>query len=435
MLDFTHDPTARSWVASANDPTTHFPLQNLPWGVADGRVVVAIGAHILDVRGALEAQLLPSIDCQIQQALRASRLNELLALGREPLRQLRHALFRMLQAGSPAESELKRHLKDQAEAALQLPVTVGDYTDFFTCFNHAYNCGTIFRREQPVSRNFRSMPIAYHGRASSVVVSGTSVVRPHGQFRDPGDAQTIRFGPSQRLDFELELGAIIGRGNSLGTPIHVDQAEEHIAGLCLLNDWSARDIQSWEAQPLGPFQAKNFMSSISPWIVTLDALEPYRVPAMPRRADDPPLQAYLAGRTPSGPTTFALHTEARLFTADMRRRGASPALLSQALFSRDGDWTFSQMVAHHTINGCNLSPGDLLGSGTISGPQRGEEGCLLELTRDGTEPVHLGSNECRAFLEEGDQVHLSAWCAREGYPIIGLGVCVGEVQPAIKLEL
>lgn len=434
-LDFTHEPAARSWVASANAPESDFPLQNLPLGVANGRILIAIGDQALDVPGALDAGLLAALPSLVVEALRRPRLNELFGLGRPALQQVRHAAFRLLAAGSPSQAHANMHLRPRAELPLQLPASIGGYSDFFTCFNHAYNCGTLFKREQPVSPNFRSLPIAYHGRASSIVVSGTPVRRPNGQARDPKDDRSIRFGPTQRLDYEFELGALIGQGNLLGEPIPVDRAEQHLAGLCLLNDWSARDIQAWEAQPLGPFLGKNFMSSVSPWVVTLDALEPYRVQAMPRRHDDPPLLKYLAGSSADGPTTFELHTEVRLSTKETRERGEAPKLLSRALFSRDGDWTFAQMVAHHTVNGCNLSPGDLLGSGTISGPERGSEGCLLELTRGGSEPVRLGANESRTFLQDGDQVSLSAWCGRPGLPRIGFGSCIGEVMPALDLGL
>jgi fumarylacetoacetase len=434
-LDFTHEPAARSWVTSANARESDFPLQSLPLGVAGGRILIAIGDRAFDVQGALDAGLLPDLPGKVQNALHAPRLNALFGLGRPALQEVRHAAFRLLAAGSSEEADARKHLRFRAELQLQLPASIGGYSDFFTCFNHAYNCGTLFKREQPVSPNFRSLPIAYHGRASSIVVSGTPVRRPNGQSRDPKDDRSIRFGPTQRLDYEFELGAIVGQGNPLGEPIPVDCAEQHLAGLCLLNDWSARDVQAWEAQPLGPFLAKNFMSSVSPWIVTMDALEPYRVPAMPRRPDDPPLLKYLAGSSADGPTTYEIHTEVRLSTKEMRARGETPKLLSSALFSRDGDWTFAQMVAHHTVNGCNLSPGDLLGSGTISGPARGSEGCLLELTRGGSEPVHLRGHESRTFLEDGDQVSLSAWCARPGLPRIGFGNCIGEVAPAHELGL
>lgn len=433
-LDFTHNPSARSWVSSANEDGSHFPLQNLPLGVADSRIVVAIGDQALDVRGALAATgLLAGLSTEVQVALESPRLNVLLSLGRGALRAVRHAVFNVLKADSPAKAVAQTFLSAQSQLVLQLPCAIGSYTDFFTCYNHAYNCGTFVKRDQPVPPNFWSLPIAYHGRASSIVVSGTPVVRPNGQWRDErGDA--VRFGPSQRLDFEFELGAVIGKGNQLTHPVPVDEAEQHIAGLCLLNDWSARDVQAWEAQPLGPFLSKNFTSSVSPWIVTLDALEPYRVAALERREGSPTLHTYLAGSSESGLTTYEIHTEVRLSTPLMREHGYAPALLSTALFSRDGGWTFSQMVAHHTIGGCNLSPGDLLGSGTISGPGRGEEGCLLELTRAGSEPAQLPGGESRSFLQDGDEIYLSAWCSRPGLPRIGFGTCVGEIMPARKLE-
>ena len=430
MLDFTHDPSARSWVEAANTPDTDFPIQNLPLGVSDGQIVIAIGDQALNLQAALDAGLLPDLPAQLQAALRTPRLNGLFSLGRPAIRQLRHAAFKLLKTGDQITQAASACLIPQEQFRLQLPCDIGGYSDFFTSFNHAYNCGVIFRRDQPVQPNFHSMPIAYHGRASSIVVSGTPVVRPHGQSRVDASSPRSRFGPSQRMDFEMELGAVIGKGNALGSTIPVDDAEAHIAGLCLLNDWSARDVQSWEAQPLGPFLAKNFMSTVSPWVVTLDALEPYRAPAAPRRAEMPPVHEYLAGSSLREPSTYEIHTEVRISTPAMRKRAEPPMPLSRALFSRDSVWTFSQMVAHHTVNGCNLVTGDLLGSGTISGPEPGSEGCLLELTRAGEVPVQLASGEARSFLEDGDEVSLTAWCARPGLPRIGLGTCIGRIMPA-----
>lgn len=318
----------------------------------------------------------------------------------------------------------------QADAQFGLPAVIGDYTDFLTSYHHAHNVGTLFRPDAPVLPNFSSLPIAYHGRSSSIEVSGAPVYRPNGQYRATHHGTDIVFGPSRRLDLEMELGAFIGRGNARGHPIAVDEAGEHLAGLCLLNDWSARDIQAWESQPLGPLLGKNFVSTISPWVVSPLALAPYRTAPAPRRPQDAPLQPYLRYAGDTSLAALEIHVEVRLGTARMRARGLPPRTVSTALFSRDCDWTFDQMIAHHTINGCNLRPGDLLGSGTISGPDAGTEGSLLELTHGGKRPLDLGEGETRTFLEDGDEVVLTAYCERPGLPRIGFGECRGVVQPA-----
>jgi fumarylacetoacetase len=309
-----------------------------------------------------------------------------------------------------------------------LPAEIGDYTDFYASIHHATNVGSMFRPDNPLLPNYKWIPIGYHGRASSIVASGTHVQRPVGQTRDGNDGPPT-FGPSRRLDYELEVGAFVGRGNSLGTPVAVDDAEEHLFGLCLVNDWSARDIQAWEYQPLGPFLAKSFATTISPWIVTLDALAPFRAPLAARPADDPQPLPYLTSPRVSDAGAFDIALEVYLSTARMRDAGERPFCVSAGRFT-DMYWTVSQLLAHHTSNGCNLRPGDLLASGTVSGPTKESRGCLLERAWRGTEPIALPSGETRAFLQDGDEVTLRGSCERPGRRRIGFGECVGRLVPA-----
>ena len=323
-------------------------------------------------------------------------------------KDLRRELSKTLRKGS-----LKRELIAQAECEMLLPANIGDYTDFYASIHHAMNVGRLFRPDNPLLPNYRHLPIAYHGRSSSIVVSGTAVRRPLGQLGEG------RFGATKELDYELELGAFMGPGNRLGEPIPVDQAEQHIAGVCLLNDWSARDIQRWEYQPLGPFLGKNFATSISPWVVTLEALEPFRVPVTDHEL---PILPYLQD---SNASAFDIVLEVWLRSATM----TEPALISRASF-KDLYWTLAQMVTHHTSNGCPLRAGDLIGSGTVSGPQKENRGCLLEQTSKGSEPLALRNGETRVFLEDGDEVTLRGYCDREGFAPIGLGACDGAVVPA-----
>jgi fumarylacetoacetase len=305
-------------------------------------------------------------------------------------------------------------------------VQIGDYSDFLSSFHHAYNVGMMLRPDEPVLPNFHTIPIAYHGRSSSIMVSDQPVYRPNGVQRVAHGSNETRFGPTRRLDLEVELGAFIGSGNLHGVPISVDDASEQVVGLCVLNDWSARDIQSWETQPLGPFLGKNFASTIAPWVVCTDALEAYKVPAVKRRDDLPPLQSYL--QTSGEGWTYEIYLETFLSTEKMREHGLPAVRISKSLFSRDSIWTFAQMVAHHTVNGCNLRPGDLLGSGTLSGPDVGSEGCMLELTRAGTKPLSLPSGESRSFIEDGDEVSITAFCERPGLPRIGFGRCIARIK-------
>jgi fumarylacetoacetase len=398
MTDHTHDPALRSWVESANQPGCDFPIQNLPLGVfqapgeARPRLGVAIGDSILD----------------IGSWLAGDTLNGFFALPATQRRDLRHELCRALEAGTKP-----RPLVRQADCSMQLPAVVGDYTDFYASIDHATNVGRMFRPDNPLLPNYKHVPIAYHGRSSSLIVSGTPVRRPCGQLGEG------KFGPTRELDYEVELGAFLGPGNVLGQPIPVGQALDHVAGVCLLNDWSARDVQRWEYQPLGPFLAKNFATSLSPWVVTTEALAPFRTGA---RAHDVPVLPYLHE---DGPGAFDITVEAWLRTRAM----AEPIRLSRAQF-KDMYWTLGQMVAHHTSNGCPIRPGDVIGSGTVSGPQTDNRGCLLELTWKGAEPVRLPNGEQRTFLEDGDELTLTGSCEREGFTRIGLGSCRGVVAPA-----
>ncbi|MES2522387.1 MAG: fumarylacetoacetase [Gemmatimonadota bacterium] len=433
--DPTTDPSLQSWLPSANAPGADFPVQNLPFGVfrragsrETPRVGVAIGDAILDIPACLAAGLLK--DEAAHEGARAcsnTSLNALMALGTAPRRALRAALSALLAESAPAhQRQTAEHaLVLQQEAELFLPATIGDYTDFYASVHHATNVGVLFRPDQPLMPNYKWVPIGYHGRASSIVLSGTDVRRPQGQRKGPDDvAPTV--GPSRSLDYELELGAFVSTGNPLGSTIPLGEANEHMFGLCLLNDWSARDIQAWEYQPLGPFLAKNFASSISPWVVTMEALAPFRVPLAPRADGDPAPLPYLddAGDREGG--GFDITLEVSLQTARMRESGEPPARLSHAN-ARDLYWTMAQMLAHHASSGCNLRPGDLLGSGTISGPQPENRGCLLELTRRGAEPFTLPNGETRKFLEDGDEVVFTAYAERAGATRIGFGECRGRI--------
>jgi fumarylacetoacetase len=408
----------KSWVDSANY-NTDFPLENLPFGVfRAGRRVhigVAIGDRILDLANCFEEGLVA------EEAIAAETLNPLMAKGREAARAVRARVQELLTNGAADRQRTAKHLVARRDAEMLLPCTIGDYSDFYASIHHATNVGSMFRPDNPLLPNYKHIPIGYHGRASSIIISGTSLRRPSGQTRDD-EAQDPSFGPSRRLDYETEVGVFIGRGNELGTTIAIDDAESHVFGMCLLNDWSARDIQSWEYQPLGPFLAKSFATTISPWIVTLDALEPFRVSAFPHPEGDPQILPYLAQ---SGDGGFDINVEVWLRSTKM----TEPVRLSSGNL-RDMYWTTAQLVTHHASNGCNLRPGDLLASGTVSGPTKESRGCLLELTWRGSEPITLPSGETRRFLEDGDEVVLHAYCEREGLRV-GFGECRGTVLPAL----
>jgi fumarylacetoacetase len=437
-LNETHDPALRSWVDSANGAGASFPIQNLPWTVfrrkelnQPFRCGVGIGDQVLDMSRALtwltadDMHEYPVLEYAVK-SLSGSTLNEFMGLGRIAWSSLRLWLSRALRFGSPLQSELRQHLVPQNAALHSVPAAIGDYTDFYTSIHHAMAVGKLMRPDNPLLPNYKWIPIGYHGRSSSIIISGKAFHRPTGQ-RPPGGSLRPTVGPSQRLDYELELGLFIGKGSSLGEPIPVAEAEAHIFGLCLLNDWSARDLQGWEYQPLGPFLGKNFATTISPWIVTLDALEPFRTDWHRDASDSQPLE-YLRHALDLTRGALDIQLEAWIETAKMRAAEEPPVRLSRSNF-RDSYWNIAQLVAHHTINGCNLRSGDLLGTGTQSGPKPEEAGSLLELTAGGKTAIQLANGEKRYFLEDGDRVILRGHCDRAGYARIGFGEACGIVIP------
>ena len=436
-INATHDPSLKSWVGSANRADTDFPLQNLPFGIfrRSGREEpwrggVAIGDQVLDL-GAVELRGLASgVAAKALAACGEPTLNSYIRLGREAWSALRAFLSQVLRADSPHGVQLRSALVPQREAEYALPVRIGDYTDFYASIHHATAVGRLFRPENPLLPNYKWVPIGYHGRASSIRVSGQRIQRPVGQLMPKG-APCPSVGPTRSLDYELEVGIFIGAGNELGSRVPLAAAEEHVFGLCLLNDWSARDIQAWEYQPLGPFLAKNFATTLSPWIVTLEALAPFRAP-WTRPADDPQPLPYLDGAELRSAGAIDLQLEVWLETERMRAQGEPPERLSHSSL-RDCYWSVSQLVAHHTVNGCNLEPGDLLGSGTQSGPGPGEAGSLLELSAGGKQPITLRSGETRTFLADGDRVIFRGRCERAGFVRIGFGEVAGLVLPATPL--
>jgi fumarylacetoacetase len=435
-VDETIGPGLRSWVDSAQAIDTDFPIQNLPLGCfrADNglaRPGIAIGRKILDVAassalGLLAAEIRPLIETCIAEG----SLNALLAAGNPALTTLRGAASRLLRDDTPEGADARKRadhvLVDADRVSLVLPVRIGDYSDFYASIDHASNVGSMFRPDNALLPNYKWVPIGYHGRASSIVPSGTTVSRPSGQTRDDAGAPPV-FGPSRRLDYELEVGAIIGKPNRLGEPIAMSDADSHLAGLCLVNDWSARDIQTWEYQPLGPFLAKSFATTISPWIVTLDALMPFRVAVPPRAEGDPLPLPYLTDAEDARRGAFDIQLEVSISTRRMRDEGLAPHRISHGNFT-SMYWTVGQLITHHASNGCNLRPGDMLASGTVSGPAKESRGCLLERTWRGTEPLALPSGESRRFLEDGDEVIMRGWCERAGYRRIGFGECRGTVS-------
>lgn len=434
QLDETHDRALRSWVTAANEPDTDFPIQNLPFGVFRRRgsktspsVGVAIGDQVLSLTACARANLITGESGGIARLAVDDSLNRLMAQGHELARALRRTLVDILAEGNTAASRRAAEITvPMADVELLIPVRIGDYSDFYASIHHATNVGSMFRPDNPLLPNYKYVPIGYHGRASSIVVSGTSIRRPLGQTRDDSNAPPA-YGPSRRLDYELELGAYIGVGNPLGEPIPIASAQQHVWGVSLVNDWSARDIQSWEYQPLGPFLSKNFATSVSPWIVTLDALAPFRVPAAPRPPGDPQPLPYLTHASEQARGAIDLLLEVWLRSATMRERGLAPMPVSRGRFA-EMYWTIGQLVTHHTSNGCNLQPGDLLASGTVSGAAPESRGCLLERAWRGTEPLELPTGERRAFLEDGDEVIMRGFTQRDGYRRIGLGECTGVVN-------
>ena len=423
MTDRSNDPALISWCESAQG--SDFPIQSLPLGIFSvgerrRQAGIAIGDYVLDLSGIADL-----LDEDWREDLSQPVLNGWLARGGQAQRALRERLQELL-ADEKYRDEVEPQLVGQSEVRFHLPCFVGDYTDFYVGIHHATNVGKQFRPDNPLLPNYKYVPIGYHGRASSVRASREPVIRPNGQRKAP-DAEAPEYGPSRRLDYELELGIWIGEGNELGSPIPIGEAAGHIAGYCLLNDWSARDIQAWEYQPLGPFLAKNFLTSVSPWIVTPQALEPFRKAMPPRPAGDPRPLPYLddAGDRESGGLSIQL--EVTLTTEKMRASGLAPHILSRGSADAAMYWSAAQIVAHHSSNGCNLQPGDLIGTGTLSTDSAGGLGSLLEISHGGKQPVQLPSGETRSFLDDGDEVTMKAWCQGEGAVRIGFGDCVGRV--------
>ncbi len=439
VVDASHRPELTSWVPSAQSPNTDFPVQNLPLGLFRAasraeRPGIAIGDQILDLVAAAEQGLLgDDLAALVHECVVAGSLNALLSEGRPALSALRAQAAALLNAETPqgarASSAHEMLLVPMRDAELLLPARVGDYTDFYASIHHATNVGSMFRPDNALLPNYKWVPIGYHGRASSIVPTGTAVRRPHGQTRDDAN-HPPSFGPTRRLDYELEVGAVIAGGTHLGQPVALRQAERYVAGLCLVNDWSARDIQAWEYQPLGPFLAKNFATTVSPWLVTLDALAPFRVAASTRPDGDPAPLPYLFDEGNERAGGFAITLEVLLASSRMHEQHMDPMRVSIGSFS-SMYWTLAQLLTHHTSNGCNLEPGDLIASGTVSGASKESRGCLLERAWRGTEPLTLPTGESRRFLEDGDEVTLRGWCERDGYRRIGFGECRGVILPAL----
>jgi fumarylacetoacetase len=415
-LDATHDAATQSWVESANAADTDFPIQNLPFGrfrhnrLEPWQIGVAIGDRVLDLHAT------GLIDHNDMARLMAAPVAE--------RRALRLALWEGLRAGSALQKVWTDALLRQTEVELGLPCEVGDYTDFYTGIHHATTVGKLFRPDNPLLPNYKWVPIGYHGRASSIGASGQQFHRPRGQTLKPG-AAVPDFGPTARLDYELEIAAWVGMDNALGAPVSIAEAEDHLFGLTLLNDWSARDVQAWEYQPLGPFLAKNFATTVSPWLVTMEALAPFRA-AFTRSADDPQPLAYLDSAPNRSAGAMEVQLEVWLQTPAMRAAGSAGERLSQSNM-RDAYWTLAQLVAHHTVNGCNLRAGDVLGTGTLSGPRPEQGGSLLELTQGGKVALTLANGETRTFLQDGDSIILRGSCERAGARRIGFGECRGTL--------
>ncbi|SOE97247.1 fumarylacetoacetate hydrolase [Burkholderia sp. D7] len=418
MLNESHDPTLTSWVAQANEPGSDFPIQNLPFGRyrhigadEDFKIGVAIGDQILDLQGT--------------GLIDSPHMNALMALDTAARRCLRRDISQGLAQGSAQQQAWSKLLTPQSAAEMAVPCRIGDYTDFYTGIHHATSVGKLFRPDQPLMPNYKWVPIGYHGRSSSIRVSGQTFRRPRGQTKAPEAVQPT-FGPSRRLDYELELGYFVGRGNELGQPVSIEDAEDHLFGMTLLNDWSARDIQAWEYQPLGPFLSKNFASTVSPWLVTIEALAPFRAPLTRPEGDPQPLP-YLDGDFNRKAGLFDIMLEVLILTERMAESGLAPERLTLGNAGTAAYWTAAQLLTHHTVNGCNLQSGDLLGSGTLSGPAASEAGSLLELTKGGKESVTLANGEQRTFLEDGDTLILRGWCEHPGAVRIGLGEVCGTV--------
>ena len=432
-INETHDPKLTSWVSSANQDDTDFPIQNLPFAVFRKkqsseafRGGVAIGDQVLDMSAVAAAGI---FDETVQKAVLAcaeENLNRLMGMGKQVWSALRQALSKSLRTGAAEQTALQHCLIPQGEVEYKLPCTIGDYTDFYTSIHHATAVGSLFRPDNPLLPNYKWVPVGYHGRASSIIISGEAIHRPQGQTKSP-DSEQPALTACKRLDYEVEVGIFIGPGNALGSSVSIEEAEDHVFGFCLLNDWSARDIQAWEYQPLGPFLGKSFATAISPWIVTLEAMAPFRLPFKRDKGEPEPLP-YLSSTENTESGSFDLKLECLITTETSRAQGDLPFSLSTSSF-KYSYWTTAQMVTHHTINGCNLNPGDLFGSGTQSGPDPSEAGSLLELSKGGKEPIALENGEKRGFLEDGDSIIMRGWCEREGARRIGFGEVINAVLP------
>lgn len=440
-IDFTHDANLESWLESANDPGSDFPIQNLPLGVfqlgdGEAKIGIAIGDSILDIDACAKAGLLPG---ETSETAQSTTLNAMMSLPKSARVEFRQCVSKLLTSGSDHADQLASMVVKQSDVQMRVPCHIGDYTDFYASVFHATNVGSMFRPDNPLLPNYKHIPIGYHGRASSIVVSGTDVVRPVGQKAPAADADLPTRSPSALLDYELEVGFFVAGSSELGSTIGIEEAEDRLFGMCLVNDWSARDLQKWEYQPLGPFLAKSFATSVSPWVITMEALAPFRCPEFARPDGDPQPLDYLTGDRNSKAGGVGITLEALLSTASMREQNVAAHRLSQADF-RNMYWTIAQMLTHHGSNGCNMQPGDLLASGTVSGPDRDERGCLLELTWNGDAnnplpgtdrtPIELATGEQRKFLEDGDQVTLTGFCEANGFRRIGFGRCSGTVLPA-----
>jgi len=437
-INETHDPNLKSWVETADDPNTDFPIQNLPYCVFvpdqeeawNWAIGVPIGDQILNLFSVIDAGLLTDrLDAIFGRTLGGASTLAALMFMRDEEFELRQQLSRMLDERFEKKGIASKCLVPRSEISdFHHPAAIGDYTDFYCSIYHATNVGSMFRPDNPLLPNYKYVPIGYHGRASSIVISGTGIKRPHGQNRSDAEKPPV-FGPCKNLDYEMELGFFVGQGNELGRPIPISEAEDHIFGVCLVNDWSARDIQAWEYQPLGPFLAKNFATTISPYVVTMEALAPFRTNAFERDPDDPQPLEYLNDKQNQKFGGLDIDLEVYIQTEQMRNEKIEPHFLSRSN-TKDLYWTIAQMLTHHASNGCNLQTGDLMATGTVSGKEKSERGSMLELSWRGTEPIELPSGETRRFLEDGDEVIMKGFCEREGFRRIGLGECRGRILPA-----